>query len=113
MGRPRRQDFAPADFAARARATALRLFGNCAGVVLSRVPVAARRDQHSEPSCRPLRGFSFCRLRAFGKGIVENAETPTLLADTDGDRRRNFFGAVQPPPMRQGYTPILTCLPAV
>jgi hypothetical protein len=36
-----------------------------------------------------FRASRLCPL-ALGEGSVANAETPTLLADTNGDRRRNF-----------------------
>jgi hypothetical protein len=83
-----------------------------------------RSQANSIPSpAVPRCGVSFCahrswtltggRFRALGKGVDEIAEPPTIFAIAYSDRRRNFFGAVQAAPVRQGNAPILSGLPAV
>jgi hypothetical protein len=88
MGRPRRQDFAPADFAAKGSRDRFeivwKLRGGCA------ISGAGRRPNRS--------GVSFCahrsctgRFRALGEAIDEIAKPPAIFAIAYSYRRRNFL----------------------
>ena len=78
-------------------------------------PSARKRPVHDRwaQNDTPLRGFSFCRLRALGEAIDEIAKPPAVFTVADPNGTWDFSCPVEPSPMGEAHAPEFGGLPTV